>query len=506
MCESFAGTFKTLHAPCVLIFMNDLTNTDQLQTLVNALRQTGFRFILVEYNHLSVYDDVRKLLAEKYPEKPQFELRISGNNYHSLTEQINEAGKAWIMIPDFDLLFTPEYEDVCTAFNQRRDFFARNNVVLICFILEGKLKQAPVKIPDFWSLRSLEINLHIEMVELKWNVLPEMRESFEMSSIGGKTVVEKKQEIQHIENQIEATEPTNYLLLQALFSQLAQLFYDISDFSQASMFSQKALEMSQKTGDKEQKATSLNNLGQIYLIRGDFEKALDLFEQSLIIRREIGGKVGEGATLNSISQIYAARGDYNKALEFLEQSLKIRRETGDKSGEGTTLNNISGIYTEQGDYEKAMQFLELSLKIRQDLGQKAGEGITLNNMGQIFAKRGDFEKARHFLQLSLVIQREIGNKMGEGLTLHNMGQIYEASGDYQKALELLKQSLKIKREIDDYPGMAFTLFNLASICFDKKINQPEKAKIYLNECIEINRKIQNPKIMAAIENLTSNAK
>ena len=223
MRESFARTFKTLHAPCILILMNDPTNNDQLQTLVNALRQPGFRFILIQYNHLSIYDDVTKLLEEKYPEQARIELRISGNDYHSLTEQINDAGKAWIMIPDFDLLFTPEHEDVCTAFNQRRDFFARNNVVLICFIHEGNMKQVPVKIPDFWSLRSLEINIHIEMAEPKLSAISDLGEFKEKSSLGGKSIDEKTKEILNINNQIKQTETTNFILLQALYSQLAQL-------------------------------------------------------------------------------------------------------------------------------------------------------------------------------------------------------------------------------------------------------------------------------------------
>ena len=329
MCESFARTLKTLHAPCILILMNDPTNTDQLQTLVNALRQPGFRFILVEYNHLSIYDDVRKLLEDKCPGQPQFELRISGNNYHSLTDQINEAGKAWIMIPDFDILFTLKYEAVCTAFNQRRDFFARNNVVLICFVREGNLKQAPVKIPDCWSLRSLEINLHIEMAEPKLSAISDLGEFKEKSSLGGKSIDEKTKEILNIKNQIKQTDSTNFILLQALYSQLAQLYYDVSEYDQALDYSQKALNLNKINPDYFKEGLLLNNIGEIFKARGEFTQALVFFEKSLKIWREIGDKTAVVFALFNLATTYLEESinEPEKAQTFFTECLEINKKS-----------------------------------------------------------------------------------------------------------------------------------------------------------------------------------
>jgi len=329
MRESFARTFKTLHAPCILILMNDPTNNDQLQTLVNALRQPGFRFILIQYNHLSIYDDVTKLLEEKYPEQARIELRISGNDYHSLTEQINDAGKAWIMIPDFDLLFTPEHEDVCTAFNQRRDFFARNNVVLICFIHEGNMKQVPVKIPDFWSLRSLEINIHIEMAEPKLSAISDLGEFKEKSSLGGKSIDEKTKEILNINNQIKQTETTNFILLQALYSQLAQLYYDVSEYDQALEYSQKALNLNKINPDYFKEGLLLNNIGEIFKARGEFAQALVFFEKSLKIWREVGDKTAVVFTLFNLATTYLEESinEPEKALTFFTECLEINQKS-----------------------------------------------------------------------------------------------------------------------------------------------------------------------------------
>jgi len=481
--------------------MNDPTNTDQLQTLVNSLRQPGFRFILIQYNHLSIYDDVRKLLEEKYPEQPQHELKISGNDYHSLTEKIKAAGKAWILIPDFDLLFTPAYEAVCTAFNQRRDFFARNNVVLICFILEGNMKQVPVKIPDFWSLRSLEIVIKKELSPLIWDSFHVLLDIKEASSLGGKTRAEKEQEILRTKMQFDATEPTNLVLKQELLSQLSQLYYDLSNHSLSMEYAQKAHQLSLMISNKASEGASLSKIGQIYQLLGENQKALDALKQSLKIMREIGDKSGEATTLNNMSQIYQLQENFKKALECLEESLVAFREMGIKAVEGTILNNIGNVYYAKSDYKKAINYLEESLKISREYNEKLGESATLNNIAGIYQEKGDYDKAKELLMLSLKNQREIGDKFGLAGSLNNMGKIYLANGEFQKAKEYLEQSLVIRRDIGDEAGLAFTLFNLATVYLDEKINEPQKAMTFLTECFEINKKIENLQITSALKKM-----
>jgi tetratricopeptide (TPR) repeat protein len=322
---------------------------------------------------------------------------------------------------------------------------------------------------------------------------------------------------------------------------LATTAYAGGDYQKALEYLEQALKIAREIGDKKNEGGLLNNISQIFQARGDYQKALEYLEQSLKIRREIGDKAGEGTTLNNISQIFQARGDYQQALSYLEQSLKIRREIGDKAGEGTTLSNIGLYYKVKGEYQKAIEYYEQSLKIRQEIGDKAGEGTTLNNLAttayaggdyqkalayleqslkiareigdkkneggllnnisQIWDARGDYQKALKYLEQSLKIRREIGDKAGEGTTLNNISQIWDARGDYQKALKYLEQSLKIRREIQNWPGVVITLFNMGLTCQEKEVNDLIKARKYLSECAEINKKIQHPEITPALKQM-----
>lgn len=429
-------------------------NNEQIRLLEKALGRQGFRFVIIEQNHKGVYQDIILWLKLTFPDHTISELQIQGKDYHQLMESLVKSENTWITIPDFDLLFEPEYESVCTALNQRRDFFARKKMVLLCFIMEGSLKSVPTKIPDLWSLRSLELNLHIETFQPKLEHFGELSSTNRISSLGGSTFAEKTEEIENLKKQVEAADPENLELLQGLYLQISSIYYDILELSKAMKYAQLSLKLSQKIGNKEGESRSLNGISKVYYSQGYYEKALENLHQSLKIAIDTGNKTEEGTTLNNISLIFLSRGEYQKAMEDLQQSLKLLREIGDEVGEGTTLNNISQIFYAIREYQKAFEYLEQSLKISQGIGDKFGEGATLCNISGIYSAMGDYHKAMEYLKQSLEIQLEIGDKAGMISTLHNIAQIALFNKGYDKFFVYESMAWEMAR----YAGFAIGIF------------------------------------------------
>jgi tetratricopeptide (TPR) repeat protein len=168
---------------------------------------------------------------------------------------------AWILIPDFDRLFEKGYEAFCTAINQRRDYFARNNKVLLCFLFEDKLKLIPDKIPDLWSLRTLEISLEAIVPKMILGDLW-MQPGFETSSLGGRSLKEKEKEVENLLSQIKRTNPLDLILLGGLYRQLALIYFDFTDYQGAIENLMKALEIATKTDDEETQMTDLKPDGK----------------------------------------------------------------------------------------------------------------------------------------------------------------------------------------------------------------------------------------------------
>jgi len=472
--------------------------SDELLLLGNALRNESFRFILVSHNRRSIYVDIKEWLTQQFgSHRTIVDFSFNGKKITAIRDAVVSLNKGILIISDLDFIFRPENADLCTYFNQRRDFFARFDIAFICFIQPSSFPILATKLPDWWSLRSLELEFVREEPETGL-VNPNQIESFESSVYSNLTPAEKTAEIDRLKRQVEQTDHNNKVLLGSLYGLLGQLLYLSSQFDSALLYYEQAAAIQQEIGDRKGEGTTLNNISQIYKARGNYDTALRYLEQSLGIRQEIGGRRGEGATLNNIGQIYKARGDYDTALRYLEQSLGIVQEIGDRRVEGATLNNIGLIYKARGDYDTALRYYEQSLGIMQEIGDRQGEGTTLNNISQIYDVKGDYDTALRYLEQSLGIQQEIGDRQGEGATLNNISQIYSARGDYDTALRYLEQSLGIQQEIGDRQGEGATLNNLATNAHAK--GDYDTALRYLEQSLGIVQEIGDRQVEGATLN------
>ncbi len=494
---------------------------EELRTLANALKAEVFRFIVIGHNHRSLYIDLSEWVKEKFPERKVLDLTFSGKSYRDISDSFRDFDKGIVIIPDFDWLFQAENNAVCTAFNQRRDFFTHRNIALLCFIQPGSFISLAKKLPDWWSGRSLELSFSRAYNQEELTFIPITTES---SSLGGQTLQEKEAEIELLRQQLALAEPDNITLLINLNGQIANIYYQLARYDEALSFWHTALDLARSNHHRQDEGITLNNLGSIYYSLSLYNKALEYFKQSLEIAKEVNdskmmgnslnnlGLVystkgeydealyyfqqslescrkdeacqGEEITLNNIAQIYQARGEYHTALSFLEQSLKINQTTGNKQGIGSTLNNLATVLKAMGDYNKALEYLQQSLNIREDIGDKLGAGRTLNNIGSIYYKaKGEPIKALHHLEEALKIQKAIGDLYGEGITLNNLSGLAFSNGDYKQSLDYLQQSLKIRQDIGDNNGLAIALTNMAILYVE--LNQVELAIPWLLQAQQI---------------------
>ncbi|MFZ4427497.1 MAG: tetratricopeptide repeat protein [Saprospiraceae bacterium] len=440
---------------------------DELRLLFNALRVESFKLILISHNHPSIYPEIRSALSEHFGRSRKIhEFSFRNMTPSDTRNAVIRLDKGILLMRDVEYLFRDAHNSLCTYFNQRRDFFAKHDIAFLFFIEPGSFKRIAQKMPDWWSLRSLELEFSIPLdkdsgMALEWS----KRGS---SPYANWTQEERNAEIARLERLIGNTDPEDFKLLGWLYFDLGEVFVCSNNTGKAIENYTKCLALFKDIGDREGEGDTLNNLAITAYARGDYDRALGYLEQSLAIQQAIGDRKGEGTTLNNISQIYDARGDYDRALGYLEQSLAIQQAIGDRKGEGTTLNNISQIYDAKGDYDRALGYLEQSLAIQRAIGDRKGEGATLNNISQIHKVRGDHDRALGYLEQSLALGQAIDDRRGEGTTLNNISQIYDAKGDYDRALGYLEQSLAIQQAIGDISGLATTLNNMAAIYLQQK--------------------------------------
>ncbi len=263
---------------------------DDLRILANALRNEGFRFVIIGHNRHSIYADVAAWLRDKFPARQITEIVFTNKDYRQIINALTEVEKGIVLIPDFDWLFRKGNESLCTSFNQRRDAVARKNAAFICFVQPSNFRNLSKLLPDWWSLRSLEFDFH-RMDEKRTTTFQNSDEN--ISSLGGNTRAEKEAEIENLLRQVTAIHPYNQKLLASLYSQIAMLYLELDNYDKALIYWGESLEIALTINDFELEANTLLNISQAHKAQGEYDIALEYSQQGLELQREKKNKFGE---------------------------------------------------------------------------------------------------------------------------------------------------------------------------------------------------------------------
>lgn len=236
--------------------------------------------------------------------------------------------------------------------------------------------------------------------------------------------------------------------------------YDKSQYREALLSYQTALEIYQATKNRNGEGNSINKLGNAHNILGQYQKALDFYQQSLAIFKQISDRKGEGNTLNDLGITYRNLGQLQKAIEFHQQSIEISEQIDDLKGKGNALNNLGTAYRNLGQYPKAIDLYQQSLAIVKQIDDRKGEANALNSLGGAYRSLGQYQKAISFYQQALVIYQQIGDRDNEGTSFNSLGLAYSSLGQYQKAIDFYRQALAIKQQIGNRKGESVLLSNL----------------------------------------------
>ena len=276
--------------------------------------------------------------------------------------------------------------------------------------------------------------------------------------------------------------------------ELGSAYSSLSEFNRAIDFYRQALEISQKIGDRNGEAKSLNWLGNAYCSLSQYHQAILFHQQSLEIKREIGDRNGEASSLNNLGNAYNSLGQYKQAIHFYHQSLEIFKEIGDFNYEANSLDNLGSTYHSLGQYQQSMNFYQQSLEIFKKIGNLSGEAASLTGLGNLYHSQGHYQQSIQFYEQVLAIDRKIGDRNGEANSLMGLGNDYCLLGHYQQSIQFYEQALEIDREIGDRSGEAASLKNLGLVLKELGLKKESSEALSMSrkifEELEFNHEVQ----------------
>ncbi len=305
--------------------------------------------------------------------------------------------------------------------------------------------------------------------------------------------------------------------LASLYHNIASVYDDTGDYSQALAWYEKALEIQEKVLGKEHssKATTYNNIALVYRAQGDYPQALAFYEKALEIKEKVLGKEhpDTAMTYNNIAGVYYAKGDYPQALAFYQKALEIQEKVLGKKhpSTATTYHNLALLYKVQGDYPQALEGYQKALEIREKvLGKEhPNTATTYNNIAGVYKDMGDYPQALAFYEKALEIKEKVLGKEhpSTATTYHNIAGVYRAQGDYPQALAFYEKDLAISEKVlgKQHPDTATSYMNISFVYYE--LEEYRIAIEWILKAIFTNIKIfgvDHPKTKNSINGLYAN--
>ena len=266
---------------------------------------------------------------------------------------------------------------------------------------------------------------------------------------------------------------------------LIELGSDIqgTDTSKAIIYFQEAIQISEKSDNKQLIARCLGKIGNIYVSKYNYYRAIDYYKKSLRIATEIDDKICIIIVSNNMADINRELSNYIQAFVYYQEMLKISKEIDDKIFIISSLNGIANIYNIIGEYSKALDYYQKALRISEKIENKMYIAICYGNIAITNTSQGNDSIALMNYQKALKIFKEIGDKEFIANSLMNIGDIYYQRANYFKALEYYQKSLKLYEEIADKLGISFLYTKISAVYF--KTYFYSKALDYANKSLTI---------------------
>ena len=124
------------------------------------------------------------------------------------------------------------------------------------------------------------------------------------------------------------------------------------------------------------KISCLAIIGEAYRCLGRFRKAVAFQKKALQITQRIGNKRGEARCHNNLGKSFHFLGCYDESIAHYRKALEISQEIGMRREEGISVGNLGGSYYVIGRYEESIECYEKTLKISKELKDRRRKLLT----------------------------------------------------------------------------------------------------------------------------------
>jgi predicted ATPase/DNA-binding CsgD family transcriptional regulator len=191
-------------------------------------------------------------------------------------------------------------------------------------------------------------------------------------------------------------------------SMIAALAVRLGDHEQALLWSEQALDLSERCGDQMGVAMALRSLGNAVTGLGDLERADAVFEKSLRMFQELHATWDAAVVLHWSGIVAYAREDYATAIARFTQALELYRQAGDRAFANWMRGNVGWVALITHDYDRARSAFAESLEVAWEQGDIWWLSWCLMGTGGLASRNGFNKTAARLFGKAEALQSEAG--------------------------------------------------------------------------------------------------
>jgi len=243
----------------------------------------------------------------------------------------------------------------------------------------------------------------------------------------------------------------------------------------------KAIELTEKTDEKEIRAYSLHYLGNIESWKSNFSQSILYHKKARTLFYELNNLEYIAISNNYISTGFESLGEYDSTIVYLKKNIKNQDAGNFKNSTLSSYRRLASLYATLYNYKEAYSYLQQGIQYAEETGSKialaklyftAGQ-LFLNNhvnkdialeylleakdlftelnnsdyliwvniiIGDVHFKTGDDSLAMHIYKV-VGSQLHPGNYSTNSIVDHRIGMVYKERKEYDSALFYLQKSV-----------------------------------------------------------------
>jgi serine phosphatase RsbU (regulator of sigma subunit) len=219
----------------------------------------------------------------------------------------------------------------------------------------------------------------------------------------------------------------------AILNQLSEVALNTYLSQKSIDYANQALKSAKQTGDVNEEANALINLGAGYAAVREYKRAIDNYTDAVVLFEQEKEFESVGVLWDKVSEQYLSLNNYPDALEASKKALEAYKNAKVKKGIASSMLDIGDNYFKQKKFEPAVNYYKQSLKEYEELKDSKMKLTVLNRIGITFSNWGNYEDAYSYLNDALEIARRSKMTSEESAISKNIEVIKKNMTNWKKS-------------------------------------------------------------------------